>query len=259
VLLPKDVVEHLKPGSVVIDMAAEQGGNCELCKPGEVVDAAGVKIVGFTDLPSRMASTASRFFAMNLFHLSGEFGRGDAFTLPLENDVVRPALVLHQGEVLPPLPAKAPAPSKPQVAPPSDAKPKQANIMQPARRAWGTTVGGFIAIVTLFVLGRFAPPDFLQHSTVFVLACFVGWQVVWAVSPALHTPLMSVTNAISGIIIIGGVLQVGTRLDFASALGVVAVLVAAINVAGGFLVTNRMLRMFRRDESAPSTPSKGGH
>jgi NAD(P) transhydrogenase subunit alpha len=139
--------------------------------------------------------------------------------------------------------------------PPVSARPQQANIMAPARAAWTTTVGGFAAVVLLFVLGRFAPPDLLQHSTVFVLACFVGWQVVWAVTPALHTPLMSVTNAISGIIIIGGVLQVSTELNLASALGVVAVAVAAINVAGGFAVTNRMLKMFRRDDA----PAKGGH
>jgi NAD(P) transhydrogenase subunit alpha len=134
----------------------------------------------------------------------------------------------------------------------------QQQITSPTRRAWGSTVGGLAVIVTLFVLGRFAPGDFLQHSTVFVLACFVGWQVIWSVSPALHTPLMSVTNAISGIIIIGGMLQVGAGFDVASILGALAVLFAAINIAGGFLVTQRMLRMFKREE-APSTPAPGGH
>lgn len=256
VLLPKDVVEHLRPGSIVVDMAAEQGGNCELCKPGEIVDFQGIKILGFTDLPSRMASTSSKFFAMNLFHLSGELGPAEPFAVPLENDVVRPALVLHRGEVLPPLPPKEPSPPKPKAAPPPEAKPRQEKVAPPARSAWGTAAGGLVAVGLLFVLGRFAPPEFLQHATVFVLACFVGWQVIWAVSPALHTPLMSVTNAISGIIIIGGVLQVGTQLGAASILGVVAVLVAAINVAGGFYVTNRMLKMFRR-EDAPA--AKGGH
>jgi NAD(P) transhydrogenase subunit alpha len=260
ILLPKDVVEHLKPGSLVVDMAAEQGGNCELCKPGEVVDFQGVKILGFTDLPSRMAATSSKFFAMNLVHLAGELGTGDTLTINLENDVVRPALALHQGEVLPPLPPKEPtaiAP-KPAVAPKPEAKPKQQDIMTQSGRAWGTTVGGLVAISGLFLLGRFAPLDFLQHSTVFVLACFVGWQVVWAVTPALHTPLMSVTNAISGIIIIGGMLQVGSDLNAATLLGAVAVLFAAINIAGGFLVTQRMLKMFHR-EAAPSSSSKGGH
>lgn len=121
--------------------------------------------------------------------------------------------------------------------------------MSPTRRAWGTTVGGMLVLVALFVVGRFAPSDFLQHLTVFVLACFVGWQVIWSVTPALHTPLMSVTNAISGIIIVGGMLQVGeSGTELAGILGTVAILVAAINISGGFLVTQRMLAMFRRDD-----------
>lgn len=254
ILVPKDVVDCLKPGSVIVDMAAEQGGNCELTKPGEVFLYQGVRIIGFTDLASRMATTSSRFFSMNLWNLAGEFGKADTFTIDLENDVVRPALVLHKGEVLPPAPVKEPAP-KPK-PPPVDAKPAQQQLQSPTRRAWGSTIGGLIAIVVLFAIGRFAPPEFLQHSTVFVLACFVGWQVIWSVSPALHTPLMSVTNAISGIIIVGGMLQVGAGLDLASILGALAVLFAAINIAGGFLVTQRMLKMFQR--GAPSTPSSGG-
>ena len=256
VLVPRDVVDCLKPGSVIVDMASEQGGNCELTKPGEIVVHNGVQILGFTDLASRMAATSSRFFAMNLWHLLGELGKAETITIDLENDVVRPALVLHKGEVLPPPPAKEPAPApKP---PPSTAKPQQQQITSPVRRAWGSTVGGLGVIVVLFGLGRFAPPEFLQHSTVFVLACFVGWQVIWSVSPALHTPLMSVTNAISGIIIIGGMLQVGGSLDVASILGALAVLFAAINIAGGFLVTQRMLKMFSRGAPAPSS-SAGGH
>ncbi len=256
ILVPRDVVECLKPGSIVVDMAAEQGGNCELTKRDEVVVHNGVKILGYTDLASRMAATSSRFFAMNLWHLAGELGKGPSLDINLENDVVRPALLLHRGDVLPPPPVKEPAPApKP---PPPAAKPKQQQIQSPTRRAWGSTVGGLIVIVALFLLGRFAPPDFLQHSTVFVLACFVGWQVIWSVSPALHTPLMSVTNAISGIIIVGGLLQVGADFDAASILGALAVLFAAINIAGGFLVTQRMLKMFRRDDAAPAVAS-GGH
>jgi NAD(P) transhydrogenase subunit alpha len=260
ILLPRDVVEHLKPGSVVVDMAAEQGGNCELCQPDQIVEFNGVKIIGFTDLASRMAATSSKFFAMNLVHLLGELGKGDTLQIDLENDVVRPALLVHLGEILPPPPAKPPPPEKPKPAPkPSeaDAKPKQANIMSPTRRAWGTTAGGLVVMGLLFVLGRFAPLDFLQHSTVFVLACFVGWQVVWSVTPSLHTPLMAVTNAISGIIIIGGMLQVGPTVTPATVLGLVAVLFAAINISGGFLVTHRMLKMFRRE--GPASAPKGGH
>jgi NAD(P) transhydrogenase subunit alpha len=239
-------------------MAAEQGGNCELTRPGEVVVHQGVKILGFVDLASRMATTSSRFFAMNLVHLTGELGTGDTLSIPLENDVVRPALVLHQGEVLPPLPAKEPTPQTQVVPPPkADVKPLQTNVNAPNRNAWGSTVAGLVVIAALFGLGRFAPSDFLQHSTVFVLACFIGWQVIWSVTPALHTPLMSVTNAISGIIIVGGLLQVGDGVDLASVLGVLAVFFATINIAGGFLVTERMLKMFQRGDSAPS--SSGGH
>ena len=259
ILLPRDVVEALKPGSVVVDMAAEQGGNCELCRPNEVVDFHGVKIIGYTDLASRMASTASKFFAMNLFHLIGELGP-EGTTLNLENDVVRPSLLVHEGAKLPPPPPREPAPKAPKVLPPHpDAKPQQRDIRSPTRRAWGTTLGSFALMAILFVLGRFAPRDFLQHSTVFVLACFVGWQVVWSVTPSLHTPLMAVTNAISGIIVVGGLLQIGPNLSLGTILGVIAVLFASINIAGGFLVTHRMLKMFRREPDSSSSPKSGGH
>ena len=194
---------------------------------------------------------------MNLWHLLGEFGKADTITIDLENDVVRPSLVLHRGEVLPPAPVKEPAPApKP---PPSTAKPAQLKLNSPTRRAWGSTVGGLFVMGVLFTLSRFAPSEFLQHSTVFVLACFVGWQVVWSVSPALHTPLMSVTNAISGIIIIGGMLQVGGGFDVASILGALAVLFAAINISGGFLVTQRMLKMFQQGAPSSKSASGGGH
>jgi NAD(P) transhydrogenase subunit alpha len=254
ILVPRDVVDALKRGSVVIDLAAEQGGNCELTKPDEVVVHNGVRIVGYTDLTSRMAAVASRFFANNIAHLMSDMGGAAKWKVDLEDDVIRPALVVHAGEVLP-RPTKAaepPAPAplhgpKTVPPPPTDAKPKQTDLMSPTRRAWGTTFGGFLATVFVFILGRFAPGDFLQHFTVFVLACFVGWQVIWSVSPSLHTPLMSVTNAISGIIVIGGMLQVSGETSLASLMGVCAVLVAAINVAGGFLVTQRMLKMFRRE------------
>jgi NAD(P) transhydrogenase subunit alpha len=260
-LITAEMVKSMKPGSVIVDMAAEQGGNCELTKPDQIVLHNGVQIIGFTDLVSRMATTSSKFFSMNLWHLAGELGKAAELPIDLENDVVRPALALHQGEVLPPPPVKEPTPqAKPAPhAPPATAKPAQQQIQSPTRRAWGSTVGGIFVIGLLFLLGRYAPSEFLQHSTVFVLACFVGWQVIWSVSPALHTPLMSVTNAISGIIIIGGMLQVGGGFDVASILGALAVLFAAINIAGGFLVTQRMLKMFRKDDSAAPASSHGGH
>jgi NAD(P) transhydrogenase subunit alpha len=266
-LLPRDVAEAFKPGTVIVDMAAEQGGNCELTLPGEVVQHQGITIVGWTDLPSRMARVTSKFFAANVAALLAEMGSGAAFRIDLESEVIRPALLAHAGEALPPPPRKDPAPAEAKRSnkpPPPDAKPKQEHITSPTRRAWGTTLAGMAMIGLLFVLGRFAPAAFLQHFTVFILACFVGWQVIWSVTPALHTPLMSVTNAISGIIVVGGMLQIGQGLDLASILGALAVLFAAINVAGGFLVTQRMLRMFRRDgppsdAGPPSDTGHGGH
>ncbi|MBN9164590.1 MAG: NAD(P) transhydrogenase subunit alpha [Myxococcales bacterium 68-20] len=262
VLVKEEAVAKMKRGSVIVDLAAEQGGNCELCVPGEIVERHGVTIVGVTDLASRMGASASRLFANNVVHLLAEIVDGAKLYVDLEDDVIRPALVTHAGEVLPrpaPKPVAPPprASTRPRVPPAPEAKPAQKDIRSPTRRAWGTTVGGMVVIVTLFVAGRFAPSDLLQHSTVFILACFVGWQVIWSVTAALHTPLMSVTNAISGIIIIGGMLQVSSTLDAASVLGALAALFAAINIAGGFLVTERMLRMFRREPSAGDARSKG--
>ena len=261
ILLPRDVVAALRPGSVVVDMAAEQGGNCELTQPDTVVQWGGVSIIGFTDLASRMAGTASWLFANNVVHLLTEMGGGEKFRIDLESEVVRPAPLTPAGELLPPPPRKEPtvAPAPAAKPPPPEAKPAQTSLMQPSRRAWGTTIGGLIAIGLLFSLGRFLPATFLKHFTVFILACFVGWQVVWSVTPALHTPLMSVTNAISGIIIVGGILQVGADLDAASVLGALAVFLAAINVAGGFSVTQRMLRMFRKAPGGSSPRGHGGH
>lgn len=268
-LLPRDVVECLAPGSVIVDLAAEQGGNCELTVPGEARVHRGVTILGFTDLASRMASTASRLFSTNLVHLveelcGGPNGRAEDFRLDLENEVVRPALVVHAGEELPPPPRKEPSPTRSSEAsptrpraeastkersrplPPEHARPAQEHVTAPPRKAWTANLAGTLIVAGLFLLGRFAPEDFLQHFTVFILACFVGWQVIWSVTPALHTPLMSVTNAISGIILVGGILQISEGFDAASILGALAVFFAAVNVAGGFLVTQRMLRMFRR-------------
>ena len=250
-LVPEDVVEALKPGSVVVDLAAERGGNCALSKPDEVVDHGGVKIIGYTDLVSRMGSSASRFFGANVANLLKLLVKDGALAFDLDDEVVRAATLVHEGEVLPTPEPPKPSPTEGRKSHthhrPDNAA--QERIMSPTRRAWGTTVGGMLVVLLLFVLGRFAPSDFLQHLTVFVLACFVGWQVIWSVTPALHTPLMSVTNAISGIIIVGGMLQVGSgELDLAAILGAVAVLVAAVNISGGFLVTQRMLAMFHRDE-----------
>ena len=250
-LITKGMVESMKPGSVIVDLAAEQGGNCVLTEPGRIVHHKGVTIVGYTDLPSRMASMSSQLYGATVTALLDEL-RDDSGNLhvDLEDEVVRGAIVLHEGKMLwpPPLP---PAPPEPGVPTKSSAS---KDLAAPrgsggSHADEGTGISPILLAViglALIGLGMVAPESKLSHFTVFMLAFFVGFQVVWNVKPALHTPLMSVTNAISGIILVGGMLQLsGTSLNLTSILGAVAVLIAAINIAGGFLVTNRMLGMFR--------------
>jgi NAD(P) transhydrogenase subunit alpha len=246
VLITEEMVKSMKKGSVIVDLAAENGGNCELTEPGQVVEQYGVHILGYTDLPSRLAPTASLLYGNNLTHLLADLGGASHFRLDLADEVVRGALVLREGELLWPPPARPPivlppTPKAVAVKTPSGIRPpeKQPSIAGP--------IFAIVAAAAFVGLGLVAPPAFLSHLTVFALACIVGWQVVWNVTPALHTPLMSVTNAISGIIVIGGMLQVsGPPSSSIVLLGAAAILLATINIAGGFLVTQRMLRMFRR-------------
>ncbi len=273
VLITAPMVESMRRGSVIVDMAAEQGGNCELTRPGQVAVVHGVSIIGFTDLASRMASQASQLLGNNMFNLiesmSGK-AKDDfhGFHIDLEDDIVRPALVTHGSDVTWPPPKKdvpvGAAKSAPKIAATTASNISAATIQAPESQsksksksghgaksgpAKGSKVAVFwlIASGILWWLGTVAPAEFLNHLTVFILACFIGWQVVWNVTPALHTPLMSVTNAISGIIVVGAMLQISGPMDQISTwLAAVAVLVATINISGGFLVTQRMLRMFRR-------------
>lgn len=269
VLITDEMVASMRPGSVIVDLAAETGGNCALTVPGEAVVRHGVHIVGYTDLPSRMAPTASTLYGNNLAHLLSDMGGGTGFHINLDDEVVRGAIVLHEGTLLWPAPKREPSPAPVAGAPASAApaaaaaspapRPASTSSKPKARSGHGhgtsDTVPGSGSLIALGVgalafagIGLVAPPSFLAHLTVFALACVVGWQVVWNVTPALHTPLMSVTNAISGIIVIGGLLQVsGPLSDPAVVLGGLAILLATINIAGGFLVTQRMLKMFRRD------------
>lgn len=246
-LITEEMVKSMKKGSVIVDLASENGGNCELTVPGEAVERYGVHILGFTDLPSRLASTASFLYGNNLAHLLSDLGGAEKYKLDLADEVVRGSLVLRDGELLWP----PPAPPKPATPPPAPAAAKAAPAPHGAKAEKKKSAAGPVAMIVgaaLFAyLGMVAPPAFLSHLTVFALACIVGWQVVWNVTPALHTPLMSVTNAISGIIVIGGMLQVsGPPTSTIVILGAAAILLATINIAGGFLVTQRMLRMFRR-------------
>ena len=250
-------VRAMKPGSVIVDLAAEQGGNCELTVPGQrVVTENGVVILGYTDLTSRLATTCSQLYATNLCHLLDDMGGGEGYRIDHGDEAVRGALVLDGGELTWPPPKVEPPPPKPAppTPPPAEAlEPKASAATPPKKTAWKQPAIG-VALIAIWLGLRFGvtgeaadASGFLQHLTVFMLACFVGWQVVWSVSAALHTPLMAVTNAISGIIIVGGILQTSDQLTApTSLLGAAAVLLATINIAGGFLVTQRMLKMFRK-------------
>ncbi|MFT5430243.1 MAG: NAD(P) transhydrogenase subunit alpha [Myxococcota bacterium] len=260
-----DMVESMKPGSVIVDLAAKNGGNCELTVPGEVVVKHDVTIVGHNDLTSRLATTASNLYGTNLTHVLDDMGKADGFKVDLTDEVIRGALIAHGGEVMwppPPVEKKTPAKKavdkKPVEQKPAEKAAPAAKAAQdaPAKKSHTFAIVAALLIGAWIILkttmsgsagGGSEVQQFMQHMTVFVLACFVGWQVVWNVSAALHTPLMSVTNAISGIIIVGGMLQArGELTDAATILGALAILLATINIAGGFLVTERMLRMFRR-------------
>jgi NAD(P) transhydrogenase subunit alpha len=245
ILITEDMVKTMKKGSVIVDLAAENGGNCELTQPGQVVERYGVHILGYMDLPSRLAPTASFLYGNNLGHLLSDMGGGAKYHVDLEDEVVRGSIVLLNGQLLWPPPRKEPPP--PAKAPASKVPVKTHTPATTQGTGAGAAVALVVGAIALGALGLVAPASFLAHLTVFALACVVGWQVVWNVTPALHTPLMSVTNAISGIIVIGGMLQVsGPPGDPAVLLGAAAILLATINIAGGFLVTQRMLKMFRR-------------
>lgn len=245
VLITREMVDSMRPGSVVVDLAAEQGGNCALTVAGQVVHYQGRHIVGYTDLPSRLAHTSSQLYGTNLFHLLDDLGGSQNFRLNLEDVVLRSATVVHEGVILWPPPAVAVSAA--------GAAGKQASPLASSPIAEVQKKGQVLPLVTLclaisllIALGLTGDAGLITDFTVFVLAVIVGWQVIWNVTPALHTPLMSVTNAISGIIVIGGMIQVGVQNTAASMLGAVAIFVATINIAGGFLVTHRMLKMFRR-------------
>ena len=248
-LITADMVEAMKPGSVIVDLAAEQGGNCALTEPDELVTRHGVTIIGYTDLPSRLASTSSQLYATNLRHLLADMcpAKDGEAVVDMEDEVIRGATVVRDGEITwpPPAPkisAAAPAPSAK-----SAAAPEPAAVAKKRAPAWlGALIVFGLGGLGLLGLGAVAPPSFMAHFTVFVLACFIGYMVVWNVTPALHTPLMSVTNAISSIIIIGALLQISSDVPWIAWLAGFTVLITSINIAGGFAVTRRMLAMFRR-------------
>ena len=253
-LWPAEMVALMKPGSVVVDLAAEQGGNCDLTVADQIVTSDnGVKIVGYTDFPSRMAAQSSTLYATNIRHMLDDLTpeKDGQITINMEDDVIRGATVVHAGEITYPPPApkvqaigKASAAPKPVELTPEE---KAAQEMAAHRKA-GQRQFGMLVLGGLFMLlvGAYAPASFMQHFIVFALACFVGFQVIWNVSHALHTPLMAVTNAISGIIILGALLQIGSSNQIVMILAAISVLIATINIVGGFMVTRRMLAMFQK-------------
>ena len=254
-LITADMVHSMRPGSVIVDLAAEQGGNCSLTQPDRVVTEGegAVHIIGYTDLPSRMAAQSSEMYANNLRHLLVELcpdGNG-TISLNMEDEVIRAMTVVREGEITWPPPTLKTTPSVPNKSEAPKTAAREPSITQQkssrGRRAVITLVGMGIGALAILGLGAVAPASFMAHFIVFVLAIFVGWQVVWNVTPALHTPLMSVTNAISGIIVIGALLQTTSPSFLVLVLAAVSVFIASINVSGGFLVTQRMLRMFRKE------------
>jgi NAD(P) transhydrogenase subunit alpha len=251
-LWPAEMVGLMKAGSVVVDLAAEQGGNCELTVKDDLfVTDNGVKIIGYTDFPSRMSAQSSLLYATNVRHMLDDLTpnkTGDP-DINMTDDVIRGTTVCHQGKITyPPPPPKIQAVAKPLEKPPVVDPEEQKRLAIAAEKKAGLqqTLGLVAAGLLMAFIGSFAPASFMQHFIVFVLACFIGFQVIWNVSHALHTPLMAITNAISGIIIVGALLQVDSSSWLVTLLAAISVLIASINIVGGFMVTRRMLAMFQK-------------
>jgi len=245
-LITKEMVQSMKRGSVVVDLAALGGGNCELTEVGKAVDVDGVTVIGYTDMPSRLPTQSSLLYSNNILNLIKLLcpEKDGQILLNFEDEIIRNVTVTKEGEITWP-----PPPVQVSAAPP----PKPAPVVvekAPEKKSSGmgkhlTLLGGGLLYGWLSMV---APAEFMQHFTVFILACFIGYYVVWNVTHALHTPLMSVTNAISGIIVVGALLQISSSNQIVMWISAFAVLIAFINVVGGFVVTKRMLKMFRKED-----------
>ena len=252
-LWTQEMVEAMKPGSVIVDLAAEKGGNCKLTVADQkVVTDNGVTIIGYTDFPSRMAAQASTLYATNVRHMMTDLTpeKDGQLVHNMEDDVIRSSTVTFEGEItFPPPPLKVQAiaskatPKQPEKTPEEKAA-EEAQAMAKAGRQ--QTLLLIVGAALMGLIGWYAPKEFMQHFIVFVLAVFVGFQVIWGVAHSLHTPLMAITNAISGIIIVGALLQVDSDIQIVQILAGISVLIATINIVGGFMVTRRMLQMFKK-------------
>ena len=245
-LITEAMVKSMKPGSVIVDLAAEQGGNCDLTEKDKVVVKHGVTIIGYTNLPSRLANQSSQLYATNIRHLLTDLTpeKNGVINVNMEDEVIRGTTVIKEGKITwpPPPPTLTVAPAAKAETTAVAKVEKKSLLPEPVKQVLPLLLGG----AALFGIGSVAPTAFMSHFTVFVLACFIGYQVIWNVTPSLHTPLMSVTNAISGIIVIGALVQISAPGFFITILAGLAILIASINIAGGFLVTRRMLEMFRK-------------
>lgn len=248
----KDMVAMMKPGSVIVDLAAERGGNCDLTVADEkIVTDNGVTIIGYTDLPARMAAQSSTLYATNIRHMMTDLTpkKDGKLKHDMKDDVIRGATATHKGKItFPPPPPKIQAiaaqkPKAPEKTADEIKAEEAAAALQAGKQQTMVLIGGGLLML---LIGAYAPASFMQHFIVFVLSCFIGFQVIWKVSHALHTPLMAITNAISGIIILGALLQIGGHGFIVTVLASISILIATINIVGGFMVTRRMLQMFQK-------------
>ena len=249
----EDMVAKMKSGSVIIDLAAERGGNCDLTVVDTKIETKnGITVIGYTDFPSQMATQASTLYSNNVRHMLDDLtpNKDGKVKVNMKDDVIRGATVTHAGKVtFPPPPPKVNAIAKTPMKAQNSGSPKSKEQLEVEK----LKKSGLQQIVLLgmggllmLLVGAYAPPSFMQHFIVFVLACFIGFQVIWNVSHALHTPLMAITNAISGIIVLGALLQINTGGFLIELLAGVSILIATINIVGGFMVTRRMLSMFQK-------------
>ena len=244
-LWTRDMVQSMREGSVIVDLAAEMGGNCKLTEAGEVVVRQGVTLIGYTDLPSRLPAQSSQLYSTNLRHLMNDMcpEKDGNLIVDLDDEVIRGATCVKDGDIIwPPPPPKLSAAPKAAPVPEFIA----AEAVEPQNTWMGTAIAFLAAGAALLGMGAVAPASFMAHFTVFVLACFVGYMVIWNVSPSLHTPLMSVTNAISSIIIIGALIHISAVDQWMLYLSASAIFITSINIVGGFAVTRRMLAMFQK-------------